>query len=203
MSDINDIQAHAVLCSTCGELIDRDSAENALCPVCNHKLHLRKKSSLQKTWALTIAALLLYIPANLLPVMSVDIFGDKTSNTILEGVVQFYEHKMYFIAIVVFTASFVVPLFKISALFYLLITINSERGLSKLKKTKLFHVIEYIGKWSMLDVFVVAIMAGLINTGYVINISGGLGIVFFAAVVILTMKASASFDTRLIWDTQE
>ncbi|ADD67014.1 Paraquat-inducible protein A [Denitrovibrio acetiphilus DSM 12809] len=197
---LNDIESKAFLCATCGTLVNEEGAEGAACPVCGSRLQRRKKHSLQRTWALTIASIILYFPANLLPVMDVQVMGDSTSNTILGGVIQFYQYDMYFICAVVFVASFVVPIFKMTVLLYLLTTLRKKSGLNNVQKTRLYYIVEHIGKWSMLDVFVVAIMSGLINTGYMLNITGGLGIVFFSAVVILTMWASGSFDTRLIWD---
>ena len=181
----------------------RSDDDEAVCPVCGNVAVRRRKNSLQRTWALCFTALALYLPANLFPIMNVEFMGNDSSNTILGGVIQFFEHKMYFICAVVFVASFVVPLFKLSALFYILSTLKSGRSVSNRTKTKLYSVVELIGKWSMLDVFVVSIMAGLINSGYFMNISAGPGIVFFAAVVIVTLMASKSFDTRLIWDMRE
>ena len=197
---VNDINMGAALCTTCGTLVDSKGVDDGRCPVCNSCLEVRKKNSLQRTWALTIASLLLYLPANFLPMMDLQVLGESEKNTIIEGVIQFFKHEMYFIGAVVFTASFIVPLFKIGVLLYLLISIKRKSRLTNLQKTRLYSIIDHIGKWSMLDVFVVAIMAGLINTGYLLNVTGGTGVVFFAVVVILTMLASASFDTRLIWD---
>jgi paraquat-inducible protein A len=199
---VNDLKADAALCATCGTLLQRDEGEMA-CPVCSSIVHPRLKNSIQQTWALTIASILLYIPANFLPIMDVSIMNDTSSNTILQGVVQFYQYKMYFICAVVFVASFVVPIFKMTALVYLLVSLKRKSRLSKLQRTRLYYIIEHIGKWSMLDVYVVAIMSGLIETGYLIDITGGPGIVFFGLVVVLTMLASARFDTRLIWDYEE
>ena len=195
----NDIDMHKILCTTCGTLLEPEDGE-INCPVCGSCVAQRKKDSLARTWALTIASVILYVPANIFPVMDVQIFGDSTKNTIMQGVIQFYNHRMYFICAVVFVASFVVPVFKIGSLFYLLITLNRKSRLTKMQKTRLYGIVELIGKWSMLDVYVVAIMSGLVKTGYMVNITGGVGIVFFCSVVILTMLASASFDTRLIWD---
>lgn len=196
----NDIDYEKVLCTACGTLSETSEGEKHYCPVCSSSLHQRKKNSISRTWALTITAIILYIPANLFPVMTIEIFGDSTENTILQGVISFYEHGMYFICAVVFVASFVVPLFKIASLIYLMLTLKSGDKDSKIKKTKLYSLVVIIGKWSMLDVYVVAVMSGLIKTGYMANISGGIGIVFFCVVVICTMLATSSFDTRLIWD---
>lgn len=194
-----DIEIGGILCPTCRTLIDGGGAEEAGCPVCGTHARVRIKESVRRTWALIIAAAVLYIPANLLPVMDVSLLGESYKSTILEGVIEFYKADMFFICAVVFVASFVVPIFKMTVLFYLLVTMRHSR-LTSLQKTRLYFIVELIGKWSMLDVYVVAVMAGLVNSGFVINITGGWGIVFFAAVVLLTMQASASFDPRLIWD---
>jgi len=196
---VTDTKNEVLLCTTCGTLTESEG-EPSRCPVCGSTVTARRYESLARTWALTVTALILYVPANIYPMMDVQIFGVSTKSTILEGTIKFYQHEMYFICAVVFVASFVVPLFKISALFYLLISVK-KKGLSSLQKTRLFHTIEIIGKWSMLDVFVVAVMSGLISSGYMANIKAEVGIVFFALVVLLTMKASASFDTRLLWDS--
>lgn len=196
---MTDIESGLILCTECGHLTPSEG-ETDVCNCCGSTIHRRTKNSLSRTWALCITALILYIPANLYPIMDVQIMGDSSQNTILGGVIQFFQHKMYFICAVVFIASFVVPLFKLSALFYILLTMKKGRRLSNRRKTRLYSIVELIGKWSMLDVFVVCIMAGLINTGYFLKISAGSGIVYFASVVIITMFASNSFDTRLIWD---
>lgn len=195
----SDIDYNKVLCTVCGTLSDMEEG-SIVCPVCNSSLHQRKEQSTYRTWALTLASIILYVPANLFPVMDVQILGESSKNTILQGVVQFYDHKMYFICAVVFVASFAVPIFKMSALIYLLLTGNKGSRNSRMRNTRLYYIVELIGKWSMLDVYVVAIMSGLIKTGYMVNITGGIGIVFFCAVVIMTMMASASYDSRLIWD---
>lgn len=196
---VNDISYGVILCTDCGVLIETEEDE-ATCWRCGTHNRRRKKNSLNRTWALTITALILYIPANILPMMDVQIFGQSDKSTILGGVIQFFHMKAYFICFVVFTASFAVPVFKLFSLFYLLIFLNRKSKLTNLQKTKLFFVVELIGKWSMLDVYVVAVMAGLINTGYLLKTTGGYGLIFFGVVVILTMLASHSFDTRLIWD---
>ncbi|MGE4268610.1 MAG: paraquat-inducible protein A [Deferribacterales bacterium] len=196
---MTDIDSGVILCKECGTL-NRSEDDAAECRCCGGTIHRRTKDSLSRTWALSITALILYIPANLYPIMDVQIMGESSRNTILGGVIQFFQHGMYFICAVVFVASFVVPLFKLSAIFYILLTLRKGRKLSNRRKTRLYSIVELIGKWSMLDVFVVCIMAGLINVGYLLKITAGVGIVYFASVVIITMLASNSFDTRLIWD---
>lgn len=196
---MTDIESGMILCKECGTL-NQSADDTAICGRCGGVINRRTKDSLSRTWALCITALILYIPANLYPIMDVQIMGESSSNTILGGVIQFFQHGMYFICAVVFVASFVVPLFKLSALFYILLTLRKGRKLSNRRKTRLYSMVELIGKWSMLDVFVVCIMAGLINMGFFLKITASVGIVYFSLVVIITMFASNSFDTRLIWD---
>ncbi|MGE4497717.1 MAG: paraquat-inducible protein A [Deferribacterales bacterium] len=199
---MTDKSINAALCLSCGQLTALSGLEEEghRCPLCGSTVYQRRKNSLEKTWALTITALLFYIPANLLPVMSVETFAGSSASTILGGVSELFANRMYFIAAVVFVASFVVPLFKIGSLLYLLVTVQAKGGLSGSARTNLFHMIEIVGKWSMLDIYVITIMAGLVNMGFIIQIKGGTGAAFFAATVIATMLASRSFDTRLIWD---
>lgn len=199
---MTDIEMNAALCLSCRHLIDMPDTDGGeiICPVCGSPVHQRRKNSLQKTLALTLTALFLYIPANVLPVMTIETFADTSANTILGGVGELFNNKMYFIAAVVFVASFVVPLFKIGSILYLLTALRVRDKLPNAAKTRLFHLIELIGKWSMLDIYVITIMAGLVNMGFLIQIKGGAGATFFAATVIATMLASKSFDTRLIWD---
>lgn len=197
---VTDINSGAVLCGECGTLFRAKEGEGR-CPYCHKMSRVRIKNSVSRTWALVIASMILYVPANLFPIMTLEIMGDERPNTILGGIIQFYQHGMYFICAVVFVASFVVPIFKLVSLVYLLITL--KRGnVSKMRRTKLYGVVEVIGKWSMLDVFVVCVMTGLVNTDK-FSITAGVGIVFFASVVIMTMLASRSFDPRLIWDYGE
>lgn len=202
---MTDIRTNTALCTSCMHLLDVSDSEAKewQCPVCSAYVTQRKKNSIAKTLAFTLTALILYIPANMLTIMTVETFAGDSPSTIIGGVIELFQNKMYFISAVVFVASFVVPLFKIFSLFYLLFSMKFHGRMSVRKKTILFHAIEFIGKWSMLDIYVITIMTGLVNMGFLIRISGGAGATFFAATVIFTMLASRSFDTRLIWDKEE
>jgi paraquat-inducible protein A len=183
------------VCHSCGK-VEPVTAGN--CSRCRSALHLRKPESLQRTWALTAAAALLYLPANLLPVLQVESFAGAQRSTIISGVIQFWQDKDYPVALIIFTASIMIPVLKLISLVWL--TIAASRGYRPRGNTRLYRVTEFIGRWSMTDVFVVAILVGVVQLGSVMSIAPGAGAVAFAGVVILTMLAAISFDPRLIWD---
>jgi paraquat-inducible protein A len=166
-------------------------------------LHKRKPESLTRTWALLLAAALLYIPANLLPVMTVVYFGAGEPSTIISGVLELGAAGMWPLAALVFFASILVPVLKLIGLTYLLLSIQFG-WLTRLRdRTRLFRIIEQIGRWSMIDVFMIGILSALVNLGSIATIVPGLGAVCFCAVVIITMFASLSFDPRLMWDQHD
>lgn len=169
------------------------------CPRCGCSLHLRKYRSLERAWALNFAAAVLYLPANLLPVMTIDGIGGPQVNTILGGVASFWEMHAYFPAIIVFVASIVVPILKILALAWLCIA--AQRNFAPLPATRIYRITELVGRWSMVDVFVVAILVAVLQFGNFLSVRPGPAALSFAGVVILTMLAAASFDPRLLWDT--
>jgi paraquat-inducible protein A len=183
------------VCHVCGlaALVDR-----VRCPRCDSSLHLRNRESLQRTWAFTIAAFLLYFPANLLPILRVESFAGAQSSTIMSGVIQFWQQEDYPVAIIIFVASVLIPVLKIVAIVALCIAARS--GWSPRGMTRVYRVTEFVGRWSMVDVFVVAVLVGVVQLGTTISIHPGAGAVSFAAVVVLTMFAAISFDPRLIWD---
>lgn len=183
------------LCHACG-LASPVTEER--CPRCNGSLHLRLRDSLQRTWALTFAAILLYLPANLLPVLSVESFAGDQTNTIMSGVIQFWQEGDYPVAIIIFAASVMIPVLKIFAIIALCLSARSGRRPREM--TRLYRVTEFVGRWSMVDVFVVAILVAVVQLGTTISIHPGAGALSFAAVVVLTMFAAMSFDPRLIWD---
>lgn len=170
------------------------------CPRCGSTLHLRKPGSLERTWAFLLSASALYLPANLLPIMTVDGLGGGEANTILSGVVAFWEMEAYPIAIVIFTASVLIPLLKVAALVWLCLAASGRVWASPRALSRVYHVTELLGRWSMVDVFVVAILVCLVRFGTFMTITPGPAAVSFAGVVVLTMFASMSFDPRLIWD---
>jgi len=166
-------------------------------------MHFRKPDSIGRTWALIIAALVLYVPANVLPVtITRSLFGVQ-SDTIMSGVAYFWNTGSYDLAIIIFTASIFVPLAKLLALSFLTLLAQRRIRWDPVQCTRLFRMVEFIGKWSMLDVFVVALLATLVNFSTLAAISAGPGAIAFAAVVVITMFAALAFDPRLLWDTGE
>jgi paraquat-inducible protein A len=172
------------------------------CPRCGSSLHLRTPNSLQRTIALLVTAATLYIPANVLPIMTTDQFGDSVDNTILGGVVVLMEMGSYPVAAVIFIASVIVPLGKLIIISWLCWTVHRGHIRSRRERTVLYRVTEFIGRWSMVDVFVVSILVALIHLGGVLRITPGAAAVAFGGVVIVTMLAAESFDSRLIWDAR-
>lgn len=163
-------------------------------------MHIRKPYSLVLTWFFLILAILLLIPANVLPMMDILLFNRGDPSTIIGGVALLVHHKMYPIAAVVFIASFVVPLGKIASIIILLLSVQLRWQISTQRRIVMYRIVEFLGRWSMLDVFVVTVMVGLVQLGQTASVEPGMGIVAFGAAVILTMLSSMSFDPRLIWD---
>ncbi len=190
-------------CPTCGLVNRLGHFGRGRCQRCGEPLRFRSPHSLQKTWALLIAATLCYIPANLYPIMTTTSLGNETPSTIIGGVMIFLSHGDWPIALVIFTASVVVPIGKVFALGWLCITVGrSGESEFKHKRQKLYRITELIGRWSMIDVFVVAILVSLVHAGSLLSITPGPAALAFSAVVIITMLAAISFDPRLIWDAR-
>jgi paraquat-inducible protein A len=190
-------------CHTCSLLVPEsrfDEHGHGDCPRCGSRLHSRKPNSNMRTWALIFTAALLYIPANVYPVMTVIRFGRGDPNTILSGVVHLIEGGMWVLALIILFASVVVPVVKLIVLSYLLVSIRKGSAWRPRDRTFLFRVTEGVGAWSMVDIYVVAILVGLVNFGALSTIRPGIGATFFGAVVVVTMIAAHSFDPRLIWD---
>jgi paraquat-inducible protein A len=170
------------------------------CPRCTDVLHQRKPNSLQRTWALVLAALVFYVPANVYPVMTVTTLGQTQSDTIFSGVVFLFQHGMLPLAAILFIASIFVPLLKLLILMFLLISVQLRSRWRPRDRTRLYRITEAIGRWSMVDVYVVTILVALVHLGNLASIQAEAGAVFFCAVVIITMFAAMAFDPRLIWD---
>jgi paraquat-inducible protein A len=164
---------------------------------------LRKPASLARTWALVVAALILYIPANVLPVMLTISLGQVKSDTILSGVIYFLFDGSWHIALIIFIASILVPLLKLIVLVYLLVSVQFKWVWRPRDRTYLYHLTEWIGRWSMVDIFAVTIMVALVRMGAVASVDAGPAGIYFAAVVVLTMLAAKCFDPRLMWDAVE
>ena len=187
-------------CHVCCKLAP---AEVHHCPRCGSAMHLRKNDSIQRTLALLITACLLYIPANLYPIMFTDQLGKSEGSTILGGVILLIHHDAIPVALVIFLFSVMVPIGKLLSMFYLVWTVKRHSRVTPRQRTVMYQVTEFVGKWSMVDVFVVAILAALVHLGGLLAIRPGVAALSFAGVVIVTMIAAESFDPRLIWDEME
>ena len=195
-------QEGLVSCETCKLLARPVHPDHpGHCPRCGAELEFRRAHSIQYTWALVIAAAICYIPANLLPVLNTTAFGSSEPDTIMGGVVFLYTSGSWPLALIVLVASVMVPLGKLIALAYLLITVQRGVPGGNRERTRLYRMVEFIGRWSMLDVFVDTFTVALVQLQPLMSVAPGPGVVFFAAVVVLTMIAADSFDPRLIWDS--
>ena len=184
-------------CQVCGKLADLNLSN---CPRCSSNLFIRKHNSIHKTLAYLLTACILYIPANLLPITTTTQFGNTMQSTIIGGVTYLWEESQYPVAIVIFFASVLIPVVKILALFWLCWSVNRKHTHRRKERTFVYRTTEFIGRWSMIDVFVVAILVALIQVGGILTIQPGIAALAFAGVVIITMFAAYSFDPRLIWD---
>ena len=174
---------------------------DARCPRCAAALHSRKPASLARTWAFLIAAMLLYVPANILPIMDTSSLFGTERNTILSGIAFLWTSGSWVLAALVFFASIVVPLAKMLALTLLATSVQMRTAWQPRTRTRLYRVIEFSGRWSMLDIYVVTMLVALVQINTLASIHAGPGAAAFGAVVVLTMFAAASFDPRLIWDS--
>jgi paraquat-inducible protein A len=188
-----------LLCETCNAL-SSVGPQGTACPRCGAHRHFRKPNSITRAWALLITALILYIPANVYPVMTVISFGSGEPDTILSGVKALFFAGMWPLALLVFFASITVPVLKILGLALLLVWTQRGSRWRLRDRTVLYRIVEAVGRWSMIDIFMLSILAGLVRLGSIATIAPGVGAVSFAAVVIITMFAAAAFDPRLMWD---
>lgn len=198
------IDAGIVVCNECHELNKHEAqGESQICSRCGASVHARRPNSIIRTWALLFTAMILYIPANVLPIMTVSTLGQGSPDTIMSGVITLMKHGMLPIAGVVFVASILVPTFKLIGIALLLYSVQRHQPLSARQRIWMYRFIEFIGRWSMLDIFVIAILVAVVNFGRIASVEANLGAVAFASVVILTMFAALTFDPRLIWDNTE
>lgn len=189
-------------CHGCGLLANVSAAApKQSCVRCGAAMHLRKRDSISRTWALLIASYMLYVPANLLPILETTQLFALQRDTIMSGVVYLWLTDSKALAVIVFAASIVVPMTKLIALTVLVISVQRKWIWRPHQRTQLYRMVEFIGRWSMLDVFVVAFTIALVQLQSLASVRAGPGIVAFAAVVVLTMLATKTFDPRLIWDT--
>ena len=194
--------ASLVSCHECSLVakVRTGSAAGAFCPRCGSALHSRRRDSLRRGWALVAAAAILYVPANVYPIMTVTSLGSSQSDTILSGALYLLMNGMWPLALIVFVASVVVPLLKLVALSFLLWSVQVRSRWRPVDRTRLYRVTEAVGRWSMVDIFVVAILVALVHLGELASVRAEVGAVFFGAVVVITIIAAEGFDPRLIWD---
>ena len=202
MSDLPTTAAKSDLaaCHMCLKLAPADVHQ---CPRCGSAMHLRKHDSLQRTLALLITACLLYIPANLYPIMYTDSLGSAEASTIMGGVVLLINLGSAPVALVIFIFSVIVPSAKLMAMFYLVWSVQRQSPIDRRKRSTLYRITEFVGKWSMVDIFVVTILVALVQLGGLLTIQPGIAALLFAGVVTITMIAAENFDSRLIWDNME
>ena len=187
-------------CHSCGLVSPQQPEADPRCPRCGSALHRRKPNSITRTWALVISAAILYIPANYYPVLTVIQLGSGAPSTILGGVIELVDAREWPLAALVFAASIAIPLLKLVGLATMLLCTQLGAAGWLHERTQLFAVVEFIGRWSMIDIFMESLLGALVQFGTLVTIDPGMGAIAFCAVVILTMFAAASFDPRLMWD---
>jgi len=190
-------------CHACGLLSRPGAGHELFCPRCGDRLHQRKPDSIHRTWAFLIAAAILYIPANVLPIMVTNSLFGAEVDTIMSGVVYLWTSGSWPLALIVFIASITVPLAKIISLTFLLLSVQFRSRWQPAQRTRLYRVVEIAGRWSMLDIFVSTMLVALVHLQGLATIIAGPAAIAFGAVVVLTMLSAMSFDPRLIWDPLE
>jgi len=200
---ITAMEAGLLSCDICNRLTitpDHATQHPIHCSFCGAGLHIRKPDSISRTWALILTSALLFIPANILPIMRVDYLGKPDYSTIIDGVIHFFKDGSFAVGLIILSASILVPLFKIIGLLIILLTIRYKQGAFLRQTAKMFRFIEFIGRWSMLDIFVIALLSVLVRFGFFSSIQAAPAATYFCLVVITTMFAAQTFDSRLLWD---
>lgn len=190
-------QAGLVACRRCGQV---HLISDRICKRCGGTLVSRDPLSNQRVWAWLAAGMIAYVPANIYPILLTSTLVDNQENTILGGVIDLVHHQSYFVAFIVFFASIVIPISKFMAIAYLVLATNGRIRGDSHRRHRLYDVVEFIGRWSMIDVFVVAILSALVQLDAVATINPGVAAVSFALSVVFTMRAAQCIDPRLIWD---
>lgn len=196
-------EASLINCHDCGKLsVNMSAAKDEIqrCRRCRTVLHSRKPGSMNRTWALVLTAGILYLPANILPMMRVNFMGKPDDSTILDGIIYFFQSGEYLVGGIILTASVLVPLFKIIGIVLILLSVHFRWSSWMKHKTLLFRIIEFIGRWSFLDVFVIALLGAMVRFGTLTTIEADPAVPFFTAVVVCTMFAALTFDPRIMWD---
>jgi len=195
-----DISCEKALCLHCENVSDKNLKT---CPVCDEELHQRKPDSFNRTFFLTLGALIFFVPANYFNIMKTVSITTYENNNIIGGILYFFVHGEYFVGTVIFMASVFVPIVKLIILMFLLYSIKAQSSWRLVDKNKLFTMISIIGRWSMLDIFVMGLMISMVHFEGLAVVTLGWASLSFAIMVVLTMFATASFDTRLLWDDKK
>ncbi len=193
-------EAGLVSCTECGTLAPLGQGR---CERCYAALHSRHPRAEQRVWAWLIAGIILYIPANIYPMLITRTFGSASEGTIIGGAIELIEYGAWFVAFVVIFASVFIPVAKFVAIAALMLGVRRGSRLSAHRRMQLYEVTEFIGRWSMIDVFVVAILTALVQLGFIASINPGPAAVCFALSVVFTMLSAQNFDPRMIWDSLE
>lgn len=196
--------AHIIGCHGCG-LAHKASPEDhgLVCSRCGLPLHFRKPDSLNRAWALLIASYVLIIPANVLPVMESSTLSGTEDDTIMSGVIYLWTSGSEALSVILFIASILIPISKLLALTVLLISVRRRSTWKPKVRTQIYRVLEAVGRWSMIDIYVAAMLTALVQFGNIMSINVGAGAIAFGAVVVLTMFAAESFDPRLLWESTD
>jgi len=188
-----------IACTVC-DLVVTDTEEGRKCPRCANTLYARKPDAFRRTTALVVAGFLLYVPANVIPVLTTVRMGRADENTILSGVLELVQNDLWPLAIIVFSASIILPLLKLCGLTWMLLATHLRSPRLLVGRTRFYRMIDVVGRWSNIDVFAVSVLIAALRFGALTEVHAGSGLVAFAAVVIITMVATTAFDTRLMWD---
>ena len=200
---ITGIKAGILLCHGCHKTIaavGKNGMTTRLCPRCGASIHFRKPDSIVRTWALLITAAILVFPANLLPIMRVYSMSVPDDSTIMEGIIYFFKEGSYGIGLIIFTASILIPLFKITGIGLILFSIHFKWKAKVKQRALMFRFIQFVGRWSMLDIFVIALLQAFIDFGILSSTVPAPAATYFTGVVVTTMFAAITFDPRLMWD---
>nr|WP_240554847.1 paraquat-inducible protein A [Oceanicoccus sagamiensis] len=192
-----------MVCHSCHKLHRDNGRDHQQCARCGDAVHYRNQNSLARTWALCLSSTVFLVFANVFPIMTVMYLGKGSPDTIISGVIALVHYNMIPIAIVVFIASVAVPLLKLLGLYWLLLKVHFNWQMDQRQCAIMFRMVQFIGRWSMLDLFVIAILVTLVDLGGIATITGGPAATYFSTVVVLTMLAAHTFDQRLIWDLQK
>jgi paraquat-inducible protein A len=201
MTELTGREMGSAPCLCCNAVVEVADG-SARCPRCRTKVRMRAPKSLQRTTALLLSAAILYVPANLYPIMTVQQLGRGDPQTIFSGVVHLIESGFLGLATVVFVASVVVPVLKLIGISFLVATAHFRWAGSRLAATRVHRIVEMLGRWSMIDVFTIGLLVALVQLEFLATVEAGVGAVWFALVVVLTMLASQTFDPRLLWDLE-